>query len=512
MKISKTILVICLLLLGSTTVFLYFVSFNAVLKASIFLLLYVICIILSLRKNAIIESVEKKKRKEIKEKLKNMSFEIQVCSSQISSISEQINVTLDESNAFAQQLYAEANEMSSLNSDLNSLIIKTTNKIKKLIDTLDKEKEVTDEMENISNSADEVIKSSLKEILHIFGTINDIQKSSDDTMLYMEELLSLSSEIVKILEAVDNVSKQTHLLALNASIESARAGEAGKGFSIVAEEIRKLALDTAEAVKNVNSLIGNIRNAIQNVYSAARENLDRVKTGVNLSGNIEKNLSEIENSFSKVLSISNTIRDMKEEEVFLVKEVEKETENELKMLGISSESVKSVEKSIEKQKFSIQEFADMGMSLNDAATTMKELFDVDDMDNMIENNPELIKLVEHGFKIIDELNTLSSLKIKDKEIHKPILDKVIGENSFIEAIWTNGKRGRFIYSMPPAGIKNAGVREWFKESISGNRFKSNVYISAITKNPCMTISAPLTEINGEIIGTIGLDINIHKMG
>ena len=77
-------------------------------------------------------------------------------------------------------------------------------------------------------------------------------------MLYMEELLSLSSEIVKILEAVDNVSKQTHLLALNASIESARAGEAGKGFSIVAEEIRKLALDTAEAVKNVNSLIGNI--------------------------------------------------------------------------------------------------------------------------------------------------------------------------------------------------------------------------------------------------------------
>ena len=126
---------------------------------------------------------------------------------------------------------------------------------------------------------------------------------------------------------------------------------------------------------------------------------------------------------------------MKEEEVFLVKEVEKETENELKMLGISSESVKSVEKSIEKQKFSIQEFADMGMSLNDAATTMKELFDVDDMDNMIENNPELIKLVEHGFKIIDELNTLSSLKIKDKEIHKPILDKVIEENSFYKAIF-----------------------------------------------------------------------------
>jgi hypothetical protein len=64
------------------------------------------------------------------------------------------------------------------------------------------------------------------------------------------------------------------------------------------------------------------------------------------------------------------------------------------------------------------------------------------------------------------------------------------------------------YSNPPAGIVNGKVREWFQESINGVEYISPVYISAITKNPCITVSLPIIDKEDKIVGVIGTDIKI----
>ncbi|MCX7843319.1 MAG: methyl-accepting chemotaxis protein [Clostridia bacterium] len=447
----------------------------------------------------------------LKKELKRFNFELQVSTSQIASVSEQLALTLDENNSFAQQLYAEAKEMSHVNEEVTSNISNTLKGVRDIISLLEDGKNTSNEMEKISISSNEVIKSSLEEIMEIVNTINSIQESSHGTMRYMEKLNSTSKDIVNILETVNNISKQTHLLALNASIESARAGEAGKGFAVVADEIRKLAESAGNAVKDINGLINTIQQEVKSVFDVVKENSERVQKGVTLTKTIEENLSKISFSYNDVLSMVKKINNLSEKEVMVAKDVSKEVEVVEKVVKITSQSVNDVKESVHKQKHSIQELADMGIRLNEASQNLSKLIDNTQVSVVHEINSETSKKIDDAKKILTSLIKENHTLLKmDKEIHKKLLEILLKEYDFIEAAWTNDRKGRFICSIPESGIANASVRDWFKSSIKGQDFISPVYISAITKNPCITISVPIKDEKGEVAGVIGIDVKLNE--
>jgi methyl-accepting chemotaxis protein len=95
----------------------------------------------------------------------------------------------------------------------------------------------------------------------------------------MEQIEKSSAEIGNIIGVIDDIAFQTNLLALNAGVEAARAGEAGKGFAVVAQEVRELAQRSANAAKEIKSLI--------------TASGTHVQTGVNLVGETGKALDAI---------------------------------------------------------------------------------------------------------------------------------------------------------------------------------------------------------------------------
>jgi methyl-accepting chemotaxis protein len=109
--------------------------------------------------------------------------------------------------------------------------------------------------------------------------INDIQKSSDET--------------AKIIKVIDEIAFQTNLLALNAAVEAARAGEAGKGFAVVAEEVRNLAMRSAEAAKNTANMI--------------EESVKNSKNGVAISDEVRKALDGIVGGIAKTTDLVGEI-------------------------------------------------------------------------------------------------------------------------------------------------------------------------------------------------------------
>ncbi|MCY0887766.1 MAG: methyl-accepting chemotaxis protein [Alicyclobacillaceae bacterium] len=99
--------------------------------------------------------------------------------------------------------------------------------------------------------------------------ITDTNEWMRSSTSHMGELSASSNRIQKAVQEIQQFAAQTNLLALNASIEAARAGDAGRGFTVVASEVRKLALSSAEASRNIQS----VTSVMAEVTSAVTQSL-----------------------------------------------------------------------------------------------------------------------------------------------------------------------------------------------------------------------------------------------
>jgi len=123
--------------------------------------------------------------------------------------------------------------------------------------------------------------------------VTEVSGKLEQMTMAITEIDHNSGETQKIIKTIDEIAFQTNLLALNAAVEAARAGEAGAGFAVVAEEVRNLAIRSAEAAKNTNDLIGNTVKSVQEGAKLNGETNEAFEKNAEIAGKIRDLIGEI---------------------------------------------------------------------------------------------------------------------------------------------------------------------------------------------------------------------------
>ncbi len=137
-----------------------------------------------------------------------------------------------------------------------------------------------------SDMAGKLMKNVAQEVRDATGAMSTLSRS-------MQKISEAGEETFRIVKTIDEIAFQTNLLALNAAIEAARAGEAGAGFGVVAEEVRGLALRTAEAARNTADMIAETVKQIQDGAGMVEQTDERFSGVEDIAGKAEDLIREI---------------------------------------------------------------------------------------------------------------------------------------------------------------------------------------------------------------------------
>lgn len=141
-----------------------------------------------------------------------------------------------------------------------------------------------------------------------------IDKTVDESARKVENLGKKSKEIVEIVEVITGIAEQTNLLALNAAIEAARAGEQGRGFAVVADEVRQLAEQSAQAAKKIAGLVEMIQAETNQAVQAMTAGTHEVKNGLTVMAQVSEAFNEIiqavDNASLQIQEVSSANKQM----------------------------------------------------------------------------------------------------------------------------------------------------------------------------------------------------------
>jgi methyl-accepting chemotaxis protein len=208
----------------------------------------------------------------MKENINTVVANLDKAMGQVGEAVSQVRSASGEISQGAQSLAEGANNQASSLEEISSSLEEMASMTKQNADNSDQAKILVTEAGASINEANEAMGRMAE-------AIKQIKISSDNT--------------AKILKTIDTIAFQTNLLALNAAVEAARAGEAGKGFAVVAEEVRNLALRSAEASKSTAEMID--------------ESVKSAEAGVKITEDVARVLDKTVDRSSKVSDLITEI-------------------------------------------------------------------------------------------------------------------------------------------------------------------------------------------------------------
>ena len=199
---------------------------------------------------------------------------------QVASSSQQL-LASNEQNAHAAEQIAQRVQQASLGAEKQlGFFGEVSSSTQEMAAGIQQIAESSERMLLSSDGAIQLVENGTRSVQSVVSHMNDINVSFEKALEIVTLLGQRSQEITGIAGLITEIANQTNLLALNAAIEAARAGEHGKGFAVVADEVRKLAVQSKKSANEIAGMIGLIQTEIKQAIEAVESGNHLVDQGL----------------------------------------------------------------------------------------------------------------------------------------------------------------------------------------------------------------------------------------
>ncbi|MDX2364854.1 methyl-accepting chemotaxis protein [Bacillus altitudinis] len=307
------------------------------------------------------------------ESLREVIRAVQHSVDNVASASEELTASASQTSQATEHITMSIEQFSNGNEAQNEKVESSTNQLVAMNEGLQGMSQTSSEVTAVSIQSTEaagqggrIVESTANQMKHIDTSVQEAEQ-------VMKELEYKSKDITSILNVINGIADQTNLLALNAAIEAARAGESGRGFSVVAEEVRKLAVQSADSAKEIEKLIQEIVLEI----SKSQEMFKTVNREVNAGlGMTEEAKESFQNIYEAAEGMSKKLTQLNDTAVDLSSGSKLVSQAMQEMRQVSRESaanIQDIAASAEEQLASMEEISSSSVTLANMAEELKEL-------------------------------------------------------------------------------------------------------------------------------------------